>query len=144
MDPKLSQLDPKLKEAYDRVLTGQNAQSAQTPAPLQNPVPQQPTPNAQAQPQPQTIIQPTPTTSQPIQPQAQPQPNVNPIMPTPQATNINGAVSFNAAASTETVVKKGKPNIKNLLLGLGVVVFLVAYTFLWIFIFKIKLPFLPA
>lgn len=188
MDSKLPQLDPKLKEAYDRVLNGQNTQPAQ---PVQNPLPPSPQPLPVFQPQqpqppiqqidpigPQTIssapqanfteqVMPTvppqpkpfvatPELTTPIQP-IQPTPAPQPIMPsmqppqpqsiqTPPAQNIGGSIAYNAAGSTaaQTVVKKGKPNILHMLLGIGAVVFLVAYTFMWIFIFKIKLPFLPA
>lgn len=190
MDSKLPQLDPKLKEAYDRVLNGQNVSSSQNPDPAarQNPINVAPAqtspvfqaqqPQAQNQPepeglqgvassqpnvpnpvetpiqQPQPIMAPieTPGSVGPIQtPQASPQsqpaittPQSQPNQTPPPVQNIGGSIAFNAAGATGTVVKKGKPNIKHILLGLGVVVFLVVYTFLWIFIFKIKLPFLPA
>lgn len=191
MDSKLPQLDPKLKEAYDRVLNGQNVQSSQNPTSTTQ---QKPINTATAQPspvfevqRPQTQNQPEPaglqsvaspqvnvpnpveTPAQPPQPQPviasseihtpiqpiQAPPAPRPIMATaqpqsiqtlPPVQNIGGSIAYNAAGTTttQTVVKKGKPNIMHFLLGLGAVVFLIAYTFMWIFIFKIKLPFLPA
>lgn len=168
MDSKLPQLDPKLKEAYDRVLNGQNVQPLQSPTQApQSPSltqPQQPQMSAQPEPMgPQTIssapqggVATGPAT--PIQSMQQPQPGVSseihaPIQPIqqqpnptpPPVQNIGGSIAYNAGGTTaQTVVKKGKPNIMHFLLGLGAVVFLIGYTFIWIFIFKIKLPFLSA
>lgn len=189
MDSKLPQLDPELKEAYDRVLNGQNVSSSQNPIPTAqqnqiNTATPQPSPVFQPQQPQQTPIQPEPIGPQtvsaplgslanpvmPAQPLQQPQsiapseihtpiqltqtpPMPQPTMATPQSQptqtlppvqNIGGSIAYNAAGSTATVVKKSGKSLTHVLLGLGAVVFLVAYTFMWIFIFKIKLPFLPA
>ena len=140
MDPKLSNLDPNLKAAYDRVMSGPaSAPLGQTPpaggssAPL---------------PQPQTI-------QPPQQPSPLPQQNFNstPVQPPVQTaapsteTTIGSTIAFNANNAQKNqgtvAVKKSGSKIMTVLLGLGLIVLLVAYTFVWIYVFKLQIPFLP-
>lgn len=107
MNPNVSQLDPKLKETYDRVM-GFKVSGTQT----QQPAPAGQSPLGGAQPQP----------LQPVQPAA----------PAPEPTIVNVA--------PETVIKANQPGKKGLspvvfaVLGL---IFLAAYTFLWLKVFNV-------
>ena len=168
MDPKLSQLDPKLRDAYNRVLNGQTAQNTQSPSPAQ---PAQAPTGGTIQPQTSPLVD-----HNPIQPQPEPQMQMPSPIQAPQQTpapvqagaipqgpqvvvatqpqqagqtpppvqNLGGTVAFNANGATNTtVVKKGTGKIKHILLAIGVIIALLVYTYMWIWIFKIKLPFLP-
>lgn len=169
MDPKkLSQLDPKLREAYERVMgtTIPNLQVAtdqkQTPLPAValaeagTPINEPITPISNPTPQPQP--QPTPVVPQPI---TEPQPAINPqpeAIPTQQASNFVQMNSEVLAAPTPTATSN--PNFvtpiqtpiiaikKNnllipILFGIVGLVFIVIYTLFWTKIFNFKLPFLP-
>lgn len=135
MDPKLSGLDPKLREAYERVMNGPTGPGGSTP----------PAPNQQPnQEQPQTPVQ----TSNPVSP-TPPAPTPSPVIapaPLPVATPSSNT-SFNAgsyqAAQGTTAVKKAGGKMSTILILLGLVILLVAYTFVWVFLFDLKIPFLP-
>lgn len=131
MDSKLSSLDPKLKEAYERVMNG-GGQTRQAPTP--------PPPGPANHTEPVPPISPTPTiNSTPAQPVEDP-----PLDPTPA---INSTIAYNAhnegLNKGTTPVKKGGGMAKALLVGLVVLVLLAVYTFVWIFILKLKIPGLP-
>ena len=189
MDPKLSGLDPKLQDAYQRVMNGPatppDSVSTQTQTPQQPVQPQ--TPNGS---QPQTIVEPQresqnqPEPSQnpvllsqsfnqandfhPPQPTAPPSPDVNSYSPlpysgfntsapqqsqTPDSTPLVSSpnnVAYNAdnnqgtdtpQASTTVTKKKGSVLLP-LIVGLVIIFLLGAYTFVWIMIFGVKIPFL--
>jgi hypothetical protein len=108
MDKTVPQLDPKLKEAYDRVMGTVVTPPQRPPEPThQEPVTAPPAqPQAMAIPQPATTIEHTPT-------------------PAP-------------AAHTEK--KKGK--VSPLIIALGLIVFLLIYTLVWIKYFGVPVPFL--
>jgi hypothetical protein len=142
MDPKLSgNLDPKLQEAYDRVMNGP------TTPPVAG-VP--PTPNVNAQQQPPVSPQPAAQTVPPapnpapsfggVQPVVPSEPVVNPASPAPSIGGVTPGVS--AGNQTVAVKHKGSKSMP-LIMGLGIVVFLLAYTFMWIYVFKLNVPFLP-
>lgn len=122
MDIKqFSQLDPKLKETYERVMgTGINPSTK----------PQGAASAPQRMSQPQTFV---PKPFQPIQQMTQQQP-FKPIQPQPGAQPIQ-------RPQTQNLKKKNK--IIPILAGLGGIIFIVGYTFFWIKIFKLKIPFLP-
>ncbi len=114
MDPKnAAGLDPKLKEAYDRVMNA-NVPPAAAAAPAIPPT----TP-----PMPTTTVAPTAT------PLAQPA--------APSATAKTQTTSFVPAASKPA----GGGKSKTLLFGVGVVLFLLVYAFFWVKFFNLPLPF---
>ena len=141
MDPKLSSLDPNLKAAYDRVMSGPgSAPAAQNATPPQQQVVQPP----QASP---TLPQQNFNSAPPVAPPVQTvNPVVEPVAPNPD-TSIGSTIAFNANNAQKnqgTVsVKKSGSKIMTAFLGLGLIVLLVAYTFVWIYVFKLKIPFLP-
>ncbi len=133
MDPKLSSLDPNLKAAYDRVMSGPgSAPAAQNATPPQQQVVQPP--------------QASPTLPQQNFNSAPVPPPVQTAAPTTDTT-IGSTIAFNANNAQKnqgTVsVKKSGSKIMTVFLGLGLIVLLVAYTFVWIYVFKLKIPFLP-
>lgn len=168
MDPqKLSQLDPKLREAYQRVMGTPipTPQTAPQAAPVQTqtpPPPIEPTIPTPAIPDPipapTTIPTPEPTQVPPPAievPQAIPTPE--PSIPEPQPTMPNNFVQMNSevaaapvspnfstpAPQTQTIAIKKKNHILPILMGITIVVFLIIYTLFFIKIFNFKLPFLP-
>ncbi len=114
MNPNAQQqnLDPKLKEAYDRVMGSQvNPQPA-------SPTPVQPPPQPQPQTQPQKVEQhPTPA-------QSDPQPIIN----------INQTQTGTKPQQVQKV--KGGGISPVILIALGVL-FFGGYTFIWLKVFKI-------
>lgn len=140
MDPKLSNLDPKLQEAYNRVMSG----PATPPSTGTVPSPQQPvSPAAPAIP----AVPPVTPSSTPVVPTpAAPDPAA--VQPQPQVSSFGGTIAFNANNAgknqgTTVGVKKGGGAIKTLVVGLGIIIFLLGYTVVWIYIFKLNVPFLP-
>lgn len=102
MNPNVSQLDPKLKETYDRVM-GFKVPGAQTQQPAAQPV---------SQPQPQVQAQ-----------QA---------APAPEPTIVN--VAPQTVIKANQPAKKGMSPVVFVVLGL---LFLAAYTFLWLKVFNV-------
>jgi hypothetical protein len=137
MDPqKLSQLDPKLREAYQRVMGTSIPNPPQAP-PVQRqaPVPQpQPTPKSVETPSmptpPSQHIEAIPTQPQPIPVQAPSNfANFTPPPSTPQAQTIT--------------MKKKSGIVMPIIFTIVGLIFIVIYTFFWTKIFNLKLPFLP-
>lgn len=124
MDPqKLSQLDPKLREAYERVMG-----TPSTPDPIPPPQPIPP------------VEQPAiPSPTEPIQPVASETP-VTPITE-PATTNFD-QMNSEAATQTQTPAVKKKNIFMSILIVLGIVVFVAIYTLIWTKIFNLRLPFL--
>ena len=118
MDKTPQQLDPKLKEAYDRVMG-----TVVTPH----------------QPTAQTAPPPSETHSEPVPP-------VSP-QPAPQIT-INNPSSTTAMASSPTTqvekvqVGKKKKRVSPLIIFLGVIVFLAVYAVVWVKYFGLTVPYL--
>ena len=150
MDPKLSNLDPKLQEAYNRVMNGPAA-----PPPGQNPVGSSPMPAQAPQPNPQSQIQ--PQFQQPPPAPAAPA-DFNTAVPQPPPTQqpyspntipgINSTVAFNASDNQKnqgtTAVKRGRMHgLMPVLAGIAIVFLLIAYTFVWIILFNVQVPYLP-
>ena len=149
MDPqKLSQLDSKLREAYQRVM-GTPILQSQTP-PMPTPPMPDPTPAPPPQPEPQP---PPPTGGEPTpnieEPPAAPQPATPPIpepaMPIPPPAQADNFVQMNSevASAQSTAIKKKNGVMMPVLFGVMGLTFIVIYTFFWTKIFNFKLPFLP-
>ncbi|MDZ4228005.1 MAG: hypothetical protein U1E54_02045 [Candidatus Levybacteria bacterium] len=172
MDPqKLSQLDPKLREAYQRVM-GVVIPKPQSPtAQAQTPLPDEasakagtPIPSI-SQPEPESIPTPTPTSEpipapniepQPAIPQQEATPAPQPTNPTQQSSNFIQMNSEVSAAPTPTqnftapvlqaptVVLKKKGNMLiPAMIAITILVFIVVYGLFWARIFNLNLPFLP-
>ena len=78
------------------------------------------------------------------------QPVVAPSAPvTPAApSGVGGStIAFNSNDSNKnqgaTIKHGGKSKLMPVFMGLGIVIFLLAYTFVWVFVFKLKIPGLP-
>ncbi len=137
MDPKLSGLDPKLREAYERVMNGPSASSGAS-TPPSNP--------AQSLPQQPGSVSPPPPEVQTPVPEPAPAPLVSPtppLAPAPASNNFAFNSNYQSNQSTTTTVKKAGGKLSSILIILGLVVLLVAYTFVWVYLFKLKIPFLP-
>lgn len=148
MDPNLpNNLDPKLKAAYDRVMGGPaSAPSGQTP-PAGGSIATPPQPQTIQPPQVSPALPPQNFNSTPVPPPAQTvDPTVAPVAPSTDTT-IGSTIAFNANNAQKNqgtvAVKKSGSKIMTVLLGLGLIVLLVAYTFVWIYVFKLQIPFLP-
>lgn len=144
MDPNLSQLDPKLKEAYDKVMNG----SAAAPTGLNPVAPGVSVPPPTAIPASQTNFNQTPTPSVPTQQTVAPSESITPSAAPSVTPTLNGTIAFNANDAqknqgTTTSVKKNGSKFKSIFLGIGILALLVGYTFVWIFVFKLNVPFLP-
>jgi len=144
MDPKkqMNQLDPKLKEVYDRVM-GTTVQPSTTTAAAA------PT-AASAAVQPATVPHATPPSASSATPQTttiatQPQ----------QIVHMDGAASHSVLSAgslgkkhieektgADGTAKKGN-GMGPVLFIIGGIIVLIVYTFVWLTIFKVKLPFLP-
>lgn len=139
MDPqKLASLDPKLREAYQRVM-GTPIPKTQTPPP-----PPKPTADPNQNPTPE--------------PQPEPFPTPQPAIPTPP-TQASNFVQMNSEAATpptsqnfitpspmpqsQTITVKKKNGMMPILIGIAGLVFVAIYTLFWTKIFNFKLPFLP-
>lgn len=132
MDPqKLSQLDPKLRDAYQRVMGTTIPQSQPAPAPTPELQPEPiSVPNTQSAASPEPFFIP--------QPAANPEPQV----PMQQPPTQNFTTPPPMPAQT-TVVKKKSGIMIPILFGIAALVFLVIYTLFWTKIFNFRLPFLP-
>ncbi len=159
MDPqKLAGLDPKLREAYQRVM-GTTIPEPQAPitqvqTPAASPFDAIPTNQPQMQP---TMPSDPATEPQPaINPQYQPAPMPESAMPTQPSSNfvqMNSEVAATPTATssnftapapeTQTVVVKKKNVITPILYGFVGLIFIAVYTIFWAKILNFKLPFLP-
>lgn len=165
MDPqKLSQLDPKLREAYQRVMgtplpqvapaspAGEPIQ-AQTPPPppipTTNPIPN---PAPEPEPEPQPIPTPQPSIPQPVsQPKdaITPEPPVQPAnfvqmnSEVPASPSQNFTTPAPMAAVQTMAIKKKNGMMMPILFGIAGLIVIAVYTLFWAKIFNFKLPFLP-
>ncbi len=159
MDPKQStapsgQLDPKLKEAYERVMgLAPNTSVQKTPATAQPaPTPIQSGPTTPAAPPPP---QPVAAPPQPVQTQS----TVS-SMPTMQTAtapekDVDGNITTPGQAKTEPLhvttsvhgfvagKQKKSGGLSPVVIVLAAIVFIVVYTLVWVKIFNVQLPFLP-
>ena len=200
MDPKLSNLDPKLQDAYNRVMGGSNPNPApnnssqpstdqqsensasQVPPPAdpapgitppsqfgdassQNPSNTAMPPTTESPSMPQSQSSPpmpdnnTPSNdfSPPTNPQPapsidygtgnQPEPSPAASQPSHSVSSQGSTVAFNATNSSKNIgttpVKRGGLHILPIIVSLGILLLLVVYTFVWIIIFNVQVPYLP-
>lgn len=165
MDPKLSGLDPKLKEAYDRVMNGPTAspaaQSTTPPQPIvnsvpnfQNPMQNQPiaTPNNPMPQPPINTVQNNPLPQAPINysnPAVHATPPADPMNPSfnPNPA-INSTIAFNANNDTKnqgtSAVKKSHNATLPVIIVVLIAILMVVYAFVWTVVFNVQLPFIPA
>jgi hypothetical protein len=135
MDPqKLSQIDPKLREAYLRVM-GTEVSAPQANPPVQTPVS---VPQFQAQQEP--IPAPTPV-SQPIQ-------EMNSEIPVPKTSMPDGLrmtppIGPAPAFRPQPAAFEKKSGMMPVLFAVVGIVFIVIYALFWTRVFNLKLPFLP-
>ncbi len=166
MDPqKLSQLDPKLREAYQRVMGTSIPQpqvapiQAQTPPPPPMPTPD-PTPNPAPEPEPipneapAKKEDPTPSIQEPsvTQPEISPPPEptasnfvqMNSEVAAAPVTTETSSPNFSApiATPTQTIAVKKKNSMMPILILIGGLILLIGYAYFWIKIFNLKIPFL--
>ena len=158
MDPqKLSQLDPKLRDAYQRVMGASTPQPQAPPSQAQTPPPT-PAPTPTPAPEPKPIPpEPTPPIQEPPVPKGQPaipqpEPAIPPKPPV-QAINFDQMNSSVAAAQTspnltapapqaQTIPQKKKSSLMPILIGIAILVFIAVYALFWTKIFNLQLPFL--
>jgi|GEM_PF-1510857 len=152
MDPK-NPLDPKLKEAYDRVMNAQFNPSQAVPSQPQTPpqpIPQNPQPMQSTV----TPIGATPPPQHPdfghiepphqsFQAQNQTQTPTPPTMPTNPQPAFSGFSAQNSKSGMEGTTK-AKKSTSPIIIALGVVIFFALYTFIWIKIFNVSLPFMSS
>lgn len=145
MDPKQSgtpgNLDPKLKEAYERVMG-----LAPNPSVQKTPATPTSTPAAQPVPQPTPAATPAPATPTP-QPQPTPAaPSAMPTMQTVGTAKPNATSPVHLTSQIHGFVaskQKKKSQLSPVVIVLAAVVFIVVYTLVWVKIFNVQLPFLP-
>jgi hypothetical protein len=147
MDPNknLPGLDPKLKEAYERVMAT-SLPANQTPA-ATPPSPVQP------QPEPVTPQSSTPPVTAPVTPSTPHIPQPTPEEPAPHAIAPHPMPMTTAgpkqASSGSTFVANtgtatpGKSKISPVILITAGAIFFVVYTLFWLRFFNVALPFLP-
>lgn len=148
MDPKQNaQLDPKLKEAYDRVMgtaTPPTSPVTSTPQPVDPVVATPATPSPVTTP---TVPSPVPVVTAPS---VQPTPATSPLPVTPvvmphstETVRIGGDTPIEVQHTTTGVVaKEKKKGISPTILILGAIVFLAVYALFWIKFLNVPIPFL--
>ena len=139
MDPKTSQLDPKIKEIYDRVMNTPTKPLTNNPLnPLTPPTSPLPVikPESRPFPQPQTVP-PAEDFKQQLNPRSDKKINSS-LFVAGQTKNFPQPAIGNQ--DTETVKKRG---FSPFVIILGIIVFFAVYAFVWIKFFHLSLPFLP-
>lgn len=136
MDPKkLSGIDPKLQEAYNRIMA--------TPTPANQPQSGQANPQSSAKPsaaaeQPATNH--AASSGQPIPPQ--PLPTLTPIDSHSNNKTPSTKPNNNAHAAVGMVAKSGS-GVPTVVLIVAAVIFFLVYTLFFIKLFGVSVPFLP-
>lgn len=118
MDKNVSQLDPKLKEAYDRVM----GTVITPPAKATQAIPSVPTPT----------IPTSPTPAFPV--------NLEPTAPTIAVSHQ--AVSSPVSTTQVTTVPHKKSGSRTIIFMLAGIIFFIVYALVWIKMFNLKFPFL--
>lgn len=134
MDPKtLPNLDPKLREVYDRVMKmpitpSNSSQNTQVPQPQPNQPPQATPPTSNSEPSTVPLVKPSTTPPSPV------------VQDTLHSTQV-----FNPDASKTTASPandaKGKGKISPVIWVIGGIVLLTVYAIFWVSFFKISFPF---
>jgi hypothetical protein len=152
---KLTQLDPKLRDVYQRVMGTSMPEPKTAATPQIQPVQTQTKPILTT---PQPSIPPQPTIVSQSQPQAVPTPSQPAVgaQPTPNFVQMNSEVhtsaptatpaaftnpNFVAPIQTQTTAVKKKGGILPVLFVFVGLIFIVIYTLFWTKIFNYKLPF---
>jgi len=126
MDPKSPTLDPKLKEAYDRIMGATLPSAPQSPPAMQSPVqPQKP---------PMTI----PTTQSPLPTQQQ----TATAQDSPSTAHIAPPLTSHVSSGFVAPQEEKKPAVSGTLLIIAGVVFFIVYTLFCLKLFGIPIPFL--
>ncbi|MBU2632519.1 hypothetical protein KKG52_02275 [Patescibacteria group bacterium] len=118
MNQDLSKLDPKLKEAYDRVMGGSVTINPRSPVP-----------------EPTTPQNSTATSPAPPAPQA---PIMAQTAPTPPTLGSSQAIVHSVAHKVNSPEKKRGGGISPVLILLGILVFLIIYSVVWIKVFNLS------
>lgn len=146
MDPKtLSNLDPKLRETYERVMGSTNSPGATASTPTPPPVdggasatatpPPIPTPTASPV---DATLSSTPEPA--VAPQASPAPGNNPFQ-TPVVAVNEPAPLPSPASVNQNVQTGGASPLVRVLYIFGAIVFFAVYTYFWMRVFNLQLPF---
>lgn len=145
MDPNATtNLDPKLKDMYNRVM------STPVPPPV-TPVPSTPPPPPPAPTQPAAPVTPPPPET-PMPTQATPQPEAQPSTPIQSGptTEMQATIPIPVTPKpvSAAIVGGGSAKSKNMklipiLLGFGAIIFFGIYTVFWVKFFNLSVPFLP-
>ncbi len=123
MNPTAPQLDPKLKETYDRIMgSGVSSQPAQKPQPAPQPV---------HQPIEEVHLPVENVASVPTPPPARPE---TPIQEEPQTEMVNINATVSQAKPVAAVSKKKSSPVIFVVAGVG---FFLLYTVIWLKVFKI-------
>lgn len=143
MDPnKIGQLDPKLKEAYERVM-----KTTVTPPVSQSQAPMQSAQTMASSVPPAPISAPPHIPPTPDAVSAEPQPAPSPLPPSPTITGTpapaeSKSSSF-SAYKTGTLKAHKAGSVPKVLWIVLAIVFFIAYTLLWTRVLGVSLPFLP-
>ena len=128
MNPKsVNDLDPKLKETYERVMGTSFGSNPTPPAPTMEtqPIEQnvtQPAPEQSPEPQMQ-VETPTASTNQ--------ETTVSQVFRADESTKSPDTTTVNPPSKNETTTKTNKSKSMLIIIGVGAVIFFVAYAVLW-------------
>lgn len=156
MDPNtLTNLDPKLRETYERVMGTTTPAPAEPPAASDQPSAQIPVPTPAADPLPITASEPAPEQASPSPTPSTPTlsapaadtlsaPLTQPLSTNDQPQNVTINQPLPDPSVSAFVAKPhGHMGLIRVFYILGGIVFFVIYIFFWMKIFNIQLPFLP-
>lgn len=133
--------DPAISPTPDPISPPPMVETAPPPAPAIEP---SPTP---APTMPEVQSEPTPVPDPAISPSTTEQTVATSSMPSNAIPGVTTTVAFNASNSDKNVgttpVKKGGLHLMPVIVGIGIVFLLTAYTFVWIILFNVQVPFLP-
>jgi hypothetical protein len=143
MDPKtLSNLDPKLRETYERVMGTAGTPAVTGSAPSVVPPPAVDTSSQLATPLTTTPQIPTPTATPVMDTQlSTPPPATNESFQTPVIPANEPAPLPSPASVNQDVESRAASPVIRILYIIGALVFFGVYTFFWMKVFNLKLPF---
>lgn len=132
MDKKTQNLDPQLKATYERVMGTNLSQPNSTTTP-----PQPTTPVQSAQAAPPVPTSPAPALSTPYSPAPQT------AVTAPQVSTAKVVAGGSADARVVAGGSKRSGGLSPVLIAVALILFFSIYTFVWLFVFKVNLPFIP-
>lgn len=140
MDPKSGQqLDPKLQEAYNKVM-GVSLDTPATP-----PSPSSPTPPPTDTP---TVVTPPTAPTPPQHPSVSEEPTMSPAPSEPSQELVTtpeppiATMQSTISAKPQTFVAKKGMKISPVILIVGGIAFLLVYSLIWIKVFNLSIPFI--